>query len=190
MDVTILINKDHPLPENFRPDGLIDLYSVEKRRFFLPPQQMLLNAEAAQALNRMCADAEQEEGLTDYFIYSAWRSHEAQKEIYAASQSGYAALPGCSEHEAGLAIDIDYAGDDPELVYTDWLQKNSWRFGYILRYPREREHITGIPYERWHFRYVGEELATVLHENGWTLEEYYDRSIVRRDPYDQAGSAG
>ncbi len=186
MDVSILINKAHPLPENFRPDGLIDLFSLEERRFFLPPEPMRLYGEAALALNRMCAAAEEEAGLMDYLVYSAWRSREEQMEIYASARSGYAALPGCSEHESGLAIDIDRGGPDPELNYIDWLEKNSWRFGFILRYPRGREHITGIPYEPWHYRYVGEELALALHENGWTLEEYYDRSIVRPDPYDPA----
>ena len=101
----MLINKAHPLPENFRPDGLIDLFSLEDRHFFLPPKQMLLEAGAAQALNRMCEIAEREAGL-DYVVYSAWRSHEEQTTIYAEGKSAFAAAPGCSEHESGLAIDI------------------------------------------------------------------------------------
>ena len=104
MDVTMLINKTHPLPENFRPDGLIDLFSLENRRFFMPPKQMLLEAAAAHALNRMCAAAEEEAGLANYLIYSAWRSHEKQAEIYAAEPSAYVAFPGCSEHDGGSAI--------------------------------------------------------------------------------------
>ena len=63
MDITMLINKAHPLPENFRPDGLIDLFSLEDRHFFLPPKQMMLEARAAQALNRMCENAGREAGL-------------------------------------------------------------------------------------------------------------------------------
>ena len=173
MDVTMLINKTHPLPENFRPDGLIDLFSLENRRFFMPPKQMLLEAAAAHSLNRMCAAAEEEAGLANYLIYSAWRSHEKQAEIYAAEPSAYVAFPGCSEHESGLAIDIETAGQEEEARHLEWLHKNSWRFGYILRYPMGQEHITGIPYEQWHFRYVGEELAALLHEKEWTLEEYY-----------------
>ena len=172
MDVTMLINKTHPLPENFRPDGLIDLFSLENRHFFLLPKQMLLEAEAALALNRMCEEAAREESL-DYLVYSAWRSHEEQAALYSDEQSSFVAAPGCSEHESGLAIDIETDGQEEKPQLLEWLHENSWRFGYILRYPKGQEHITGIPYEPWHFRYVGEELAALLHEKGWTLEEYY-----------------
>lgn len=133
----------------------------------------LLNAEAAEALNRMCAAAEHEEGLRDYYVYSAWRSREEQTLIYRhRRREGYVALPGCSEHESGLCVDIDALDSQEMQLYRGWLERNSWRFGYILRYPKGREHITGIGYEPWHFRYVGENLAAILHEKDWTLEEY------------------
>ena len=187
MDVTMLINKAHPLPENFRPDGLIDLFSVENRRFFLPPKRMLLESSAARALNRMCMDAEREAGLTDYYVYSAWRSREEQAHIYRyRRRDGYVALPGCSEHESGLAIDIEAAVEDIDRLHLDWLEKNSWRYGYIQRYPAGRERITGISFEPWHFRYVGEALAAVLFQSKWTLEEYHDRSIPPYAPYEPA----
>ena len=67
LDITMLINKAHPLPENFRPDGLIDLFTLENRHFFMLPKQMLLEVEAALALNRMCEEAEHEEGL-EYLV--------------------------------------------------------------------------------------------------------------------------
>ena len=82
------------------------------------------------------------------------------------------ALPGCSEHESGLCVDIDSLDSQEMQLYWEWLKRNSWRFGYVLRYPKDREHITGIGYEPWHFRYVGENLAAILHEKNWTLEEY------------------
>ena len=174
LDITMLINKAHPLPEDFRPDGLVDLYSLEHRRFFLPPKPMLLYAEAAEALNRMCTAAENEEGLGDYYVYSAWRSREEQTLIYRhRRREGYVALPGCSEHESGLCVDIDSLDSQEMQLYWEWLKRNSWRFGYVLRYPKDREHITGIGYEPWHFRYVGENLAAILHEKNWTLEEYF-----------------
>jgi len=185
MDYTMLVNRDHPLPEGFQPDNLVDLFSLDNRRFLMDPKRMLLEASAAFALNRMCADAEKEENLTDYYVFSAWRSHEEQENIYRCRrQDGYVALPGCSEHETGLAIDIDSAGPDRDKLYFDWLQKNSWKYGFILRYPAGKERITRIEFEPWHFRYVGEELAAILYENKWTMEEYYNRSIPPRDPYD------
>ena len=182
MDVTMLINKTHPLPERFRPDGLIDLSSVENRRFFLPPRRILMEASAAQALNRMCAAAEQEAGLTEYQVVSAWRSHEEQAAIYEQrSCEGYVALPGCSEHEAGLALDFLVDGPEQSQRHLDWMGENSWKYGFIQRYPAGREHITGICFEPRHFRYVGEELSALLYENKWTLEEYWDRSIHPTD---------
>ena len=186
LDITMLINKAHPLPENFRPDGLIDLFTLENRHFFMLPKQMLLEAEAALALNRMCEEAEREKGL-EFLVCSAWRSHEEQAALYSDGQSPFEAAPGCSEHESGLAIDIFPPGEeDDELRHIYWLKDNSWRYGYIARYPRRTEHITGMPYERYHFRYVGKELAAILYENNWTLEEYYDRSIPPTDRYDPA----
>lgn len=186
MDVTMLINKAHPLPENFRPEGLIDLYSLEERHFFMPLRPMLLNAEAAEALNRMCADAEREEGLKDYYVFSAWRSREEQLRSCPRGDRSYALASEYSEEGTGLCIGIETAGRDDLLLHLDWLEKNSWRYGYIQRYPAGREHITGVPYEPWHFRYVGEELAGVLFHNKWTMEEYDDRSIPPTDPYDPA----
>ena len=110
MDITMLVNRDHPLPDGFCPDRLTDLFSLDNRSFFLPEKPMLLEENAALALNRMCAAAEGEANLTDYFVYSAWRSHERQEHIYRhRRRDGYVAPPGCSEHETGLAFDIDVA---------------------------------------------------------------------------------
>ena len=92
------------------------------------------------------------------------------------------ALPGSSEHQTGLAFDIAYmkngeyqektSDEDPEII---WLKENSYKYGFILRYPLGKEKITGYSYERWHYRFVGIELATTLYEEGLTLEEYYER---------------
>lgn len=79
------------------------------------------------------------------------------------------ALPGTSEHELGLAVDINDAGDDG--VY-DWLAANAARFGFIQRYPDGSERITGIDHEPWHYRYVGVEAAEQISARGITLEEY------------------
>ena len=97
----------------------------------------------------------------------------------------YVAPPGASEHQSGLAIDVSCFRDgvfcdvlndeDPEIV---WLHQHCYEYGFILRYPKGKEDITGYAYERWHFRYVGKELAKTLHDNGLTLEEYYNNSLV------------
>ena len=85
----------------------------------------------------------------------------------------WVAIPGTSEHELGLAVDInaDKEQSSNEEVYN-WLAENAWRYGFILRYPQGKEDITGIDYEPWHYRYVGKEVAKEIYEAGITLEEY------------------
>jgi D-alanyl-D-alanine carboxypeptidase len=90
------------------------------------------------------------------------------------------ALPGTSEHQTGLALDIVSSNnqtlekeqeDTPE---QQWLINNSYKYGFILRYPSEKSNITGISYEPWHYRYVGRETAKIIHDSGICLEEYLD----------------
>ena len=89
-------------------------------------------------------------------------------------------VPGASEHQIGLALDIvtdsyltldEGFGDTPA---GKWLAENSCHYGFILRYPKDKEYITGIEYEPWHFRYVGTEAATLMTEQGITLEEFWE----------------
>jgi len=88
------------------------------------------------------------------------------------------ALPGTSEHQTGLAVDIVDAGyqslDEKQerTAVQQWLMKNSWRYGFILRYPNHKSDITGIYYEPWHYRYVGKEAAKEIYEKDICLEEY------------------
>ena len=86
--------------------------------------------------------------------------------------------PGTSEHELGLAVDIVDHYSDSENIHENhalyWLSEHCWEYGWILRYPPEKSHITGIMFEPWHFRYVGVELAMELKASGLCLEEYLD----------------
>ena len=90
----------------------------------------------------------------------------------------YTSEPGYSEHETGLALDIvamsnQLLDDTQEQTgETRWLHSHAWEYGFILRYPKDKEDITGIAYEAWHYRYVGKEAAAYLHQNDLTLEEY------------------
>ena len=146
-----------------------------------------MTPEAGEALSRLFDAAYTEAGLTLYGV-SAYRSYARQYTIYAtnlvtqgiAHTNRYSAAPGRSEHQTGLAIDISCASegygledsfaDTPEGI---WVSENAHRFGFILRYPKDKEHITGYNYEPWHIRYVGTELAGYLYETGLTLDEYY-----------------
>lgn len=145
-------------------------------------------------LQEMIETAKLEAGL-DIIVCSAYRSKERQTELFnerisveLEKGSDYweayesvcegTALPGTSEHELGLAVDLvgrDYQNLDSkqqETAVAIWLEKNCYRFGFILRYPEGKEDITGIGYESWHYRYVGQAVAEHIMMNGITLEEY------------------
>lgn len=123
------------------------------------------------------------------FVRAGYRSEEDQEDlmedkIEAYRQEGYSqreaeheaekwvAKPGTSEHELGLAVDINAEGQTDGNRLYQWLAEHSWKYGFILRYPAEKEEITGIDYEPWHFRYVGKQAAKEMYEQDLCLEEY------------------
>lgn len=136
-----------------------------------------------------------------YWIASAYRSREKQKKLIEVDvrkemQRGFSykkalrltlsetMLPGHSEHETGLALDILCSGNmnmdssQEEEPGNVWLRENCHRYGFILRYPKDKEEITGIHYEPWHFRYVGEKASRYMKKHELTLEEFWERCDV------------
>lgn len=168
----LLVNAENPLPETFDPGEIVNLYA-QKRHFLLARSDIELAREAFEAADRMFLQAE-EEGMNGFILTSGYRTREKQAALYAEKQDGTAQAPGCSEHETGLAFDVTARsdGDFESTPQFAWLSERCWEFGFILRYPKGKEMITGIPYESWHYRYVGVEAAAAIRENGWTLEEY------------------
>lgn len=180
----ILVNKTHSLSEDYAPADLIPVnipfahVGDDSRNYMRRP--------AAKALETMFRDAEAA-GLHPIGV-SGFRSYERQKHIYTSNlavkgemhTSLYSAKPGQSEHQTGLAMDISSPSVQSALT-TDventpegrWLRHNADAYGFTLRYPAGKEHITGYAYEPWHFRYVGKNLAAFLKKEGLTLEEYY-----------------
>ncbi len=187
-DLLMLVNKDHPLPEGYEP-----------RLHWLKNKSCAVAEEMYDALSAMLS-AGTDEGLS-FVVASGYRDRVLQEELLeediAASmesegltwQQAYeketqeTMPPGCSEHETGLAADIvslDYQVLDEQQELTaecQWLQKNCSRFGFILRYPRGKEEITGVDYESWHFRFVGAEAAQEIMSRGITLEEYLGKEV-------------
>lgn len=176
-----LVNAKHPMAEGYTPE----LSEVENHYYF--------DSRAAGKLQEMLA-AGRKEGL-DFWICSAYRTIEKQTELYnnkvsrleAEGLSHQEALteaktvvayPGTSEHNLGLAVDIVAKSyqllDDKqaETAEAKWLKANCWRYGFILRYPTDKTEETGIIFEPWHYRYVGEEAAKEIMEQGNCLEEY------------------
>ena len=130
----------------------------------------------------MCLDSINE-GL-NISITSAYRSYNEQKELYntylklygKSYVDRYVALPGYSEHQTGLAIDLeslecDIFGNSKEYL---WIKENAYNYGFIIRYQKGKEKITGYGAEEWHIRYVGEKAAEYIYKNNITFEEYYD----------------
>lgn len=153
-----------------------------------------LTQETTDALNTMRQDA----AALGYNIYnsSGFRSYEYQKGLYnrycakrgQAKADTFSARPGFSEHQTGLSLDLNTI--DQEFASTpegEWVTNNCQNYGFIIRYPKDKDHITGYIYEPWHIRYVGTELAQKLYNNGdWiTLEEYYGISSVYPEDYGQ-----
>lgn len=169
-----LINKKHPLPAGFTPASLIDIGIP----FDAPPddEKRLLEPKAARAALAL-TNAARLEGLSLYGI-SGYRSYSRQKQLFTGSP--YVAPPGTSEHQSGLALDLSCPCVNMELTEDFaktpegvWLSRNASLYGFILRYPKNKEHITEFPYEPWHIRYVTKPLAACLSLTGMTLEEYH-----------------
>lgn len=158
----MLINAEHPLPQDFTP-VLIEYNGA--RMHPLMQEGYVAMRDAVQART----------GIRIY-VASDYRTSEEQRELYEADGSNVAASVGCSEHEAGLALDV-YA---PRYDGEDFLRSRAGRrvnevcgdYGYIIRYPIGKEAITGIRYEPWHLRYVGAPHAKIMSDAGLSLEEY------------------
>jgi zinc D-Ala-D-Ala carboxypeptidase len=175
-----LTNKTSPLTSDFVPNNLIDIPvgTLGSAKY--------ISAVMSEDLVEMVAAAKSQ-GVT-LTVGSAYRSYDYQKNLYDSSLASYGlqltsvavAQPGHSEHQNGLAIDVSSTPSDcfiehcfAETTSGLWMSQNAHQFGFILRYPKDKEQITGYMYEPWHYRYVGRELATALFESELTLEEAY-----------------
>ncbi len=171
----MLVNKYYYLTEAYNPDDLVTLTSK-----YNSGKNSMLRRDAANAFMKM-ADA----ALLDNVIIknaSGYRDYKYQVNLYDSyverdgkkAADTYSARPGFSEHQTGLASDINII--DNSFEDTDafkWLSKNAYKYGFILRFPKDKEDLTGYQYEPWHYRYVGEKVAKVINDENLTLEEYY-----------------
>ena len=181
--IDTLVNKYYTLPEDYVPADLV-----------IPEgggQQQLRKeaAEAYEKLNKACKEAVGK-GI---HLVSGYRSYQLQITLFQRSCNKRSvpfackrnAYQGRSEHQLGLAMDICPEGqstirdDFGETVPGKWVNEHCHEYGFILRYPKGKEHITGYDYEPWHLRYVGKEAAQRIHDEGITLDEYYAYYIER-----------
>ena len=177
IDGILIVNKSYPLPKDYVPTN------TYKDATGLNYCSECINVDAYEKYKLMKADMASL-GM-NIWIQSGYRSYSLQESLYnkyvnrdgKLAADTYSARPGYSEHQTGLAFDLNSISDD--FQYTSegkWVNENAWRYGFILRYPKSKESITGYKYESWHLRYVGEDLATKLYNNGdWiTLEEHFN----------------
>jgi len=179
----VLVNKYYNLDSDYVPKNLkvIDSkYSV--------PGKKLVNV-ARISFEHLAKKAESE----GYSIRAAstYRSYSYQSNLYdnyvkqdgVSNADKYSARPGFSEHQTGLAVDVDNGKSSfnnfENTKEYKWLLDNAYKYGFILRYPKGKEDITGYMYEAWHYRYVGVEIAALIHENNMTYEEYYFKYIAK-----------
>lgn len=173
----VLVNKYYSLPDKYAPTDIVTVSN------WYSYGTITIKSEVYEAFKNMF-NAAKKENIT-LIINSGYRTYESQKEVYDYYKNingeeyadGYAARPDFSEHQTGLSIDvITYGTAGKDFDKTDsfkWLQKHAHEYGFILRYPKGKEEITGYAYESWHYRYLGKDLATKVKKSGLTYDEYY-----------------
>ncbi|MDQ0273920.1 M15 family metallopeptidase [Cytobacillus purgationiresistens] len=185
-NVMALVNKQFSLPSDYIPNDLVRpnvAFSFGDEDI----EKSYLRKEAADALKEMFEGAKA--ASIDLFAVSGYRSYDRQETVFNAEVTRVGeekavqvvAIPGSSEHQTGLSMDISSSSVNYGLTEEfekvpegKWLAENAHKYGFVLRYPKGKESITGYQFEPWHFRFVGKEAATVMFDKDWTLEEYFD----------------
>ena len=179
-DLLVLVNKNNKLYKKFIPYDL----EIIDNKYSIGIQY--LRKEAKNAFEKLCEDAKKNN--LDIKAESTYRDYYYQEKLYNNYVKEYgleyadkcSARPGHSEHQTGLAIDVRGSNGDYNIFEKsnefDWMKKNCYKYGFVLRYPTNKEHITGFKYAPWHYRYVGE-VAEYLYNNNLTFEEYKKNTI-------------
>ena len=178
--ITVIVNKLRGLPSDYAPDDLVELETNAAEGTHR------LREEAAEATEALFAAAA-EDGI-DLTVISSYRSYAYQQELYDNYVSQYgsehtnemSARPGHSEHQTGLALDVDTPGGEHSLSTSfgdteagQWVADHAHEYGFVIRYPQDQDDITGFSYEPWHLRYFGEQFATQIAEHSGVAEEEF-----------------
>ena len=191
-DLPFLVNKDAPVTEDFVPADLVLLSEVLDPALVVTSADQTAVREAAEALETML-EAAKADGITNWKVGTAYRTWKQQKAIldkrikqyqtknnWSRAKAKSAALrsvaePGCSEHQLGLAFDMNVPGKTfKSTKQCTWLHEHCWEYGFIIRYQEGKESITGYIAEAWHIRYVGLEHSLKIRDLGMCLEEYLE----------------
>lgn len=185
--LNVLVDKFHQLDSNYTPN---DLEMIDP---YYNSGELVLRHEARIAFELLCSEASNKgihlEAISTFrsfsyqnTVYYKNMTPDISLEDYQRIRDRVSARPGHSEHQTGLAVDIN----DLEQTFEDtpagkWLVKNSYRYGFLLRYPKGQEEITGYDYEPWHFRYLGRRLATAVFCSCLTYDEYYAQYLPQSE---------
>lgn len=187
----LLVNKQHPLGASYAPEQTVKVKDTHK--------DIELEKTAALALEAMFIEM-RACGIRDVFVTSAYRTYAYQEWLFhyyiedemakdpslSREQAKklvlvYSAAPGTSEHQSGLSVDLMTNTmrelDESFATYPvyDWLTENAWKFGFVLRFPKDKTDITGYQYEPWHYRFVGRDAAYQMWKDGLCLEEFLEQ---------------
>ncbi|MGM0827653.1 MAG: VanY-A/VanY-F/VanY-M family D-Ala-D-Ala carboxypeptidase [Bacillota bacterium] len=172
----LLVNIEYPVhPESIKSDVInLSAHNELTKSYGLLNSEIYLSEDVARKFSEMIAAAKKE-GVRNFSITSGFRGFEEQSVLYQEMGSDYAMPAGHSEHNLGLAIDVGSTqmkmANAPE---GKWVERNAWKYGFVLRYPKDKTEITGIQHEPWHIRYVGLPHSSIMKEKNFALEEYLD----------------
>ena len=189
-DLLVLCNKYHYLSSTYIPSDLVNVDS----QYMARTTSTKLRKAANDALKELGSAASKEE--LNIKITTSFRDYAWQNSLYTnyvntdgkAAADTYSARAGYSEHQTGLAMDL--GGKSPKGGYDlnyfentaefNWMQAHSFEYGFVLRFPKDKVSITGYQYEAWHYRYVGKEVAKIMHDEGLCLEEYWAEYLTNK----------
>lgn len=186
----VLVNKQHMYDFDATPSQIVQefpesVFDSKTSNYFVKDRNVSLCPTAITALNSLIDDFASQTGHKDLIIVDAYRSEQMQQTVLDAkiAQLGeeqgrlIAQTPGASEHHTGLALDLSLYIDSKRQEYDgtgdyEWITNNAYKYGFVIRYPEDKTNITGIDYEPWHLRYVGQAHSYYMHQNNLCLEEY------------------
>lgn len=182
----LLANVDNPLPQDFTVETEVVQNSFEMDARVAQTMRDMIDAAAKDGVDLLVCSAyrsiEKQQTLFDEQVQIYLNQGKSQQEAYDLTASAIA-IPGTSEHHTGLAADIvtpTHQTLDPEFADTEagqWLQEHAWEYGFVMRYPEDKQDVTKIIYESWHYRFVGKTHAKLMKESGLCLEEYLQQEV-------------
>lgn len=172
----VLVNHEYPVHQEQISSDIVSLSENSQLvvGFKLLDQSIQLSESVTKEFARM-VNAAEKEGVQHFMINSGYRDFAEQAILYDEMGADYALPAGYSEHNLGISLDVGSTeGKMENASEGKWIEKNAWKYGFILRYPKDKVAITGIQYEPWHIRYVGLPHSAIMHKKNFALEEYLD----------------